>query len=82
MVMNASSSETIWTDPDDVPPVSREWFEQADHYRGDQLIRRGQPPADKEGSVRLDADVIAHYRAAGPDWQARINDELRKAAGL
>jgi len=26
--------------------------------------------------------VIAWFRGGGPGWQTRINDELRKAAGL
>jgi len=26
--------------------------------------------------------VIAYFRATGPGWQSRINDALRKAAGL
>jgi uncharacterized protein (DUF4415 family) len=33
-------------------------------------------------SLRLDADVVAAYRQGGPGWQARINEVLRKAAGL
>jgi uncharacterized protein (DUF4415 family) len=30
-------------------------------------------------SIRLDADVIAHWRATGPGWQTRMNEALRKA---
>jgi uncharacterized protein (DUF4415 family) len=30
-------------------------------------------------TIRLDADVVAAYRAQGPGWQTRINDVLRKA---
>jgi uncharacterized protein (DUF4415 family) len=33
-------------------------------------------------SLRLDRDVIAHFQDDGPGWQERINDALRKAAGL
>jgi len=32
--------------------------------------------------VRLDADVLAHYRRTGGGWQSRINAALRKAAKL
>jgi len=28
-------------------------------------------------TIRLDADVLAAYRAQGPGWQTRINDVLR-----
>ena len=31
-------------------------------------------------SVRLDADVIAFFKAMGDGYQTRINDELRKVA--
>ena len=30
-------------------------------------------------AVRLDPDVVAHFRATGPGWQTRINEAL---AGL
>jgi uncharacterized protein (DUF4415 family) len=33
-------------------------------------------------TLRLDADVIAKFRETGPGWQSRMNEALRKAAGL
>lgn len=30
-------------------------------------------------SLRLDKDVLERFRAAGPGWQSRINEALRKA---
>jgi uncharacterized protein (DUF4415 family) len=33
-------------------------------------------------TLRLDPDVVEHYRASGPGWQTRINDILRAAAHL
>lgn len=33
-------------------------------------------------TFRLDSDVVRHFRATGKGWQTRINDILRKAAGL
>jgi len=32
-------------------------------------------------SLRIDQDVLEHFRAGGPGWQERINETLRKAAG-
>jgi len=50
------------------------------------LIRRFRGPQKRPTkrlvSLRLDPDVIEHFRARGPGWQARINATLRKAAGL
>jgi len=45
---------------------------------------RGRPPAavTKERiTIRLSADVLAHFKATGPGWQTRINATLRKAMG-
>jgi uncharacterized protein (DUF4415 family) len=40
-------------------------------------------PSGKETvSLRLDRDVLAHFQDDGPGWQDRINEALRKAAGL
>jgi uncharacterized protein (DUF4415 family) len=33
-------------------------------------------------SLRLDRDLIEHFRKRGPGWQGRINDTLRKATRL
>lgn len=46
---------------------------------------RGRPPADdpkQAVSIRLDGDVIAHFKKGGPGWQSRINAALRKQAKL
>ena len=51
-----------------------------------KLVRRfrgrQQAPTKRLISLRLDPDVIEHFRARGPGWQARINTTLRKAVGL
>jgi uncharacterized protein (DUF4415 family) len=40
-------------------------------------------PVGKETvSLKLDRDVLAHFQDDGPGWQERINEVLRKAAGL
>jgi uncharacterized protein (DUF4415 family) len=49
---------------------------------GRKVVRRGRPPgtAKKQAiSIRLDRDVLAHFRAVGPGWQARINAALRRS---
>jgi uncharacterized protein (DUF4415 family) len=33
-------------------------------------------------SIRLSPEVVDHFRATGPGWQKRIDDILKKAAGL
>ncbi len=40
------------------------------------------PPGVKEQvTLRIDHDVLEHFREGGPGWQDRINEALRKAAG-
>jgi uncharacterized protein (DUF4415 family) len=85
MSKKRSVSANTGIDPDDAPELTREWFESADLYEGDKLIRRGRPKSvarKRATSIRLDADVLDYYRATGPGWQSRINQALRKAAGL
>ena len=43
---------------------------------------RTQKPAKELISLKLDADVIDRFRSGGRNWQARINEVLRKAVGL
>jgi uncharacterized protein (DUF4415 family) len=80
------ASKSTRVDPDDAPELTEEWFAKADLYEGGELIRKGgRPKSDnpKEAvNIRLDADLVAHYRATGPGWQSRINSALRKAARL
>lgn len=46
---------------------------------------RGRPPVvnpKRQVTLRLDDEVIVRFKAGGPGWQSRINETLRKAAGL
>jgi uncharacterized protein (DUF4415 family) len=46
---------------------------------------RGRPVMEspkKQVTLRLDADLVARYKASGKGWQSRINDDLRKVSGL
>ena len=67
---------------DDLPDLTTpEW--QAKFAKAP--VRRGRPKLDEtkvSTTLRLDPDVVAAFRAGGPGWQSRINDALRKAAGL
>jgi uncharacterized protein (DUF4415 family) len=42
----------------------------------------GIPNARETVSLRIDRAVLEHFQEAGPGWQERINEALRKAAGL
>ena len=33
-------------------------------------------------SIRLSPDVVEHFKSTGPGWQGRIDEALKKVAGL
>jgi uncharacterized protein (DUF4415 family) len=39
------------------------------------------PGAKELVSLRIDRDVLDHFQEAGPGWQERINEALRKVVG-
>jgi len=81
--------EGILADPDN-PEWTEEEFRQARPFAEvfpelAASIRRGRPPVSnpkKQVTLRLDTDVVERFRAGGPGWQSRMNEALRKAAGL
>jgi uncharacterized protein (DUF4415 family) len=84
MNVSKESTDSNWVDPDDAPELDDEWFEKADLMIGDKVIRRGRPPGSSKQlvSLRLDRTVIDRFKAKGAGWQTRMNEALRKAAGL
>ena len=68
-----------WSDPDDAPELTEAFFERADVFEGQRLVRRGRPKQDKvkrQVTLRLDAEVVEGLRATGPGWQTRANAAL------
>lgn len=67
---------------DDAPDLSTPyWVAQFDKVE----VQRGRPKSGVtkvSTTIRLDPDVLASFKATGPGWQTRINDALRRAAGL
>ncbi|TAN59967.1 MAG: hypothetical protein EPN20_14280 [Magnetospirillum sp.] len=70
---------------DEIPELTDEVFARADYIVGGKVVRRGRPPKDAPKvpvTPRLDADLVEKLRAGGQGWQSRVNEALRKAAGL
>lgn len=40
---------------------------------------RQSAPTKEQITIRLDADLTAHFRSGGPGWQTRIKNTLREA---
>lgn len=80
---DAVSDNPEWTEEDlrKAKPFAEVFPDLADNINR----ARGRPPLDnpkKQVTMRLDSEVVARFRADGPGWQSRINEILRKAAGL
>lgn len=77
--IDAVSDNPEWTEEDfkRARPFAEVFPELAKSIR-----RRGpQKEAVKQAvSIRLDADIVAAYKATGAGWQSRINTDLKKAA--
>ena len=81
MPTKKSAGAEAWIDPDDAPELTDEFFETADFYIGDKLIRRGRPKSERPKEavkLRLSGEVLDHFRAGGPGWQTRINETLER----
>jgi uncharacterized protein (DUF4415 family) len=57
---------------DDFPDLKAA-LERARGQRGPQ-----KAPTKERISLRLDRDIVESYRAGGPGWQTRINDDLAR----
>jgi len=57
-------------DYSDIPPLSKSFFTK---------VKAPWPPAKKQLSIRLDADVVAWLKSQGRGYQTRINRILRAA---
>ncbi len=84
-----------WIDPEDAPRLPSSFFAEAELAVGDRVVRAGNKVLvnDRRGrprlahpkqavKLRIDHDVLEHFRASGPGWQTRMNAALRKAARL
>jgi len=50
--------------------------ELAEAYRRTRGLQKA--PKKVSTTIRLDADILKHFKSRGRGWQTRINDELRK----
>lgn len=95
MTRKSKPSRAAWIDRDDGPVLTAATARRGQASEGGRIIRpaTGVPVSDRRGrprmaspkqaiKLRLDADLLAHFRATGPGWQTRINAILRKAARI
>lgn len=83
MPRKSEAGSPEWTDPD-APELTDALRADAEVFDGDRFVRRGRGRPKSEASkeqisVRLDREVLARLRGAGPGWQSQINALLRDA---
>jgi len=91
MGASKKSTDDSW-DPDTAPEIPDDAWDRAQISIGGKVIRAatgtltkaGRPPigsqAKTQVTLRLPAEVIAHFKAGGPGWQTRISDLLQRHA--
>ncbi|MBQ6335085.1 MAG: BrnA antitoxin family protein [Erysipelotrichaceae bacterium] len=68
-----------FSDPE-IPPLSEEELSQFVSAR--QLHPEWFKPKKVAITIRVDIDVLDHYKSSGKGYQTRMNADLRKACGL
>ncbi len=69
---DAAINAGIAADPDALEASAEHWAAMRP-VRG--RPRKSAPKAHV--SLRLDPDILAHYKASGAGWQTRLNNDLR-----
>lgn len=83
MPASKKSTHTICVKPDEAPELSDQWFQNADLYHGEQLVRRGRPKLAAPNvaiSLRIPPDVLERWKSTGPGWQTRMVASLKNHA--
>lgn len=57
---------------------AREVFPNIDDFPKPRPRGPQKAPTKVQTTIRLDSDVIAHFRQGGKGWQTRLNDALRE----
>jgi uncharacterized protein (DUF4415 family) len=69
----------------EIPELPDEFYRDGVLMEGGRPARpRGRPRVERRRelvSLRIDPDVLDHFRAGGPGWQSRINEALKKVVG-
>lgn len=91
MNVKSRNSPKTWTDQDDAPELTDEFFDKGTWRIGDKIVspddaraevgkRRGRPVGSGtkvSTTIRFDAEVLAAFKATGDGWQTRMNEVLK-----
>jgi len=81
---NLSNVDTHAIQPEEyeeLPELDDAFFERANLYKGEKLIRAGRPKSSRRKvllSVRYSPEVVEYFRATGAGWQTRMDEALKE----
>lgn len=78
--MSAKHSSSYINKVGEVNELDSRWFESANLYYKDKVVKRGRPLGSGLKSpitIRVDNDIVQAFRESGPGWQTRMNNALR-----
>jgi uncharacterized protein (DUF4415 family) len=92
MNVKSPDSPSTWVDPDDAPELTDEFLATGTWQIGDKVVTReeallaarlhGEGTMDGANKVsttiKVDADVLAAFKATGQGWQTRMGDALKE----
>jgi uncharacterized protein (DUF4415 family) len=73
--MDTAITAAALSDPDN-PQLTDERMKHLRRRRGER--GRQKAPTKTRVTLRLDPDIVEHFKAGGDGWQSRINAALRK----
>ena len=78
--MNGKPTKSYISKRGEAHPLDKSWFDSADLYQGEKLVRRGRPAGSGNKApitIRLDKEIIEQFKETGTGWQTRMNNALR-----
>ncbi len=75
--VEAIPDDELGADDPDASPMSAAELAAAPIRRRPGQRGAQKAPTKERTTLRLSADVLAHFRADGPGWQTRIDEALR-----
>lgn len=71
---------------EEAPPLTKEQLAKGVLEFGGKPVRLGRPLSGTSPkrlvTIRLDEDVIDHFKGQGSGWQTKVNKTLRRVTGL
>ena len=78
--MSGKPTKSYITERGEALSLDQDWFDSANLYQGEKLVRRGRPVGSGSKTpitIRLDKEIVEQFKETGTGWQTRMNNALR-----